>query len=30
MLVWSFYQRLNEERAEILADGLRTGRFYNL
>ena len=28
MLVLSFYLKLNEERAEILEDGLRTGRFY--
>ncbi len=27
MLVLSFYQKLNEERAEILAGGLRSGRF---
>ncbi len=27
MLVLSFYQKLNEERAEILAVGLRSGRF---
>ncbi len=26
-LVLSFYQKLNEERAEILAEGLRSGRF---
>ncbi|MGW8257813.1 MAG: type VII toxin-antitoxin system MntA family adenylyltransferase antitoxin [Thermoguttaceae bacterium] len=30
MLGLSFYQKLNEERAEILAEGLRTGRFYNV
>lgn len=30
MLVLSFYQKLNEERAEVLAEGLRTGRFYDL
>jgi uncharacterized protein len=29
MLVLSFYQKLNQERADILADGLRTGRFYH-
>lgn len=28
MLVFSFYQKLNEERAGILADGLRDGCFY--
>lgn len=27
MLTLSFYQKLNEERAEILAEGLRSGRF---
>lgn len=30
MLTLSFYQKLNQERAEVLADGLRTGRFYNV
>ena len=30
MLVLSFYQKLNEERAEVLADGLRSGKFYNI
>lgn len=30
MLVLSFYQKLNEERAEVLAEGLRSGRFYNI
>jgi len=30
MLVLSFYQKLNEERAEVLAEGLRTGRFYDV
>ena len=30
MLTISFYVKLNEERAEILAEGLRTGRFYNI
>jgi len=30
MLTLSFYQKLNEERAEVLADGLRSGRFYNV
>ncbi len=29
MLVLSFYQKLNEERAEVLAEGLRSGRFYS-
>ena len=27
MLVLSYYQRLNEERADIIADALKTGRF---
>jgi predicted nucleotidyltransferase len=30
MLTLSFYQKLNEERAEVLAEGLRSGRFYNV
>ena len=30
MLTLSFYQKLNEERAEILSEGLRSGRFYNV
>ncbi len=30
MLTLSFYQKLNEERAETLAEGLRSGRFYNV
>ena len=30
MLTLSFYQKLNEERAEILAEGLKSGRFYNV
>jgi predicted nucleotidyltransferase len=30
MLVLSFYQKLNEERADVLAEGLRSGRFYNV
>lgn len=30
MLVLSFYQKLNEERAEVLAEGLRSGRFHNV
>ncbi len=30
MLVISLYQKLNEERAEVLAEGLRSGRFYNV
>jgi len=30
MLVISRYQKLNEERAEVLAEGLRSGRFYNV
>jgi len=29
-LVISRYQKLNEERADILAEGLRNGRFYNV
>jgi len=28
MLALSFYQKLNEERAEVLAEGLRSGSFY--
>ena len=28
MLVLSFFQKLSQERAEILAEGLRSGRFY--
>lgn len=28
MLTLSFYQKLNEERAGIIADGLQSGRFY--
>ena len=30
MLVISRYQKLNEERADVLAEGLRSGRFYNV
>lgn len=30
MLVVSGYQKLNEERAGIIEDALKTGRFYNL
>ena len=30
MVVLSLYQKLNEERAEVLAEGLRSGRFYNV
>lgn len=30
MLVISLYQKLNEERAEVLAEGLRSGRFYKV
>lgn len=30
MLVISNYQKLNEERTDIIKDGLKTGRFYNL
>jgi len=30
MLTLSFYQKLNEERAETLAEGLKSGRFYNV
>jgi uncharacterized protein len=29
MLMLSLYQKLNEERAEILAEGLRSGKFYD-
>jgi len=29
MLVLSFYQKLNEERAGVLAEGFATGRFYD-
>jgi uncharacterized protein len=28
MLVLSFYHKLNEERAEVMAEGLSSGRFY--
>jgi predicted nucleotidyltransferase len=30
MLTLSFYQKLNQERAEVLAEGLRSGRFYKV
>jgi predicted nucleotidyltransferase len=30
MLVLSFYQKLNEERREILSEGLRSGSFYQI
>jgi len=30
MLVLSYYQKLNEERVDVLAEGLRSGRFYNV
>ncbi len=30
MLTISFYQKLNEERAGILAEGLRSGSFYQV
>lgn len=30
MLTLSFYQKLNQERREVLAEGLRSGRFYNV
>ena len=30
ILVLSLYQKLNEERADILAEGLRSGKFYDL
>jgi len=30
MLTLSFYQKLNEERAEIISDALSGGRFYQL
>ena len=29
MLVLSLYQKLNEERAGILTEGLRSGKFYD-
>jgi predicted nucleotidyltransferase len=29
ILVLSFYQKLNQERASILAEGLRSGKFYD-
>ena len=30
MLTLSFYQKLNQERREVLAEGLRSERFYNV
>lgn len=30
MLTLSFYQKLNQERNELLMEGLRNGRFYNV
>jgi len=30
MLTLSYYQKLNEERAGVLAEGLRSGSFYNV
>ena len=30
MLTLSFYQKLNQERREVLAEGLRSGRFHNV
>ena len=30
MLVLSLYQKLNEERAELMAEGLSSGRFYDV
>ena len=30
MLVLSFYHKLNEERAEVMAAGLNSGRFYDV
>ncbi len=30
MLTISFYQKLNEERAEIVEDAIQTGRFYDV
>ena len=30
MLVLSYYQKLSEERADVLAEGLRSGRFYHV
>jgi uncharacterized protein len=29
MLVLSFFQKLSQERAEIVTEGMRSGRFYN-
>lgn len=29
MLTLSFYQKLNQERAEVLVEGLQSGRFYS-
>ncbi|MBI5234909.1 MAG: nucleotidyltransferase domain-containing protein [Deltaproteobacteria bacterium] len=30
MLTLSYYQKLNEERAQVLAEGMRSGRFYDV
>ena len=30
MLVLSYYQKLSQERADVLAEGLRSGRFYSV
>ncbi len=30
MLTLSFYQKLNQERREVLVEGLRSGRFHNV
>ena len=30
MLTLSFYQKLNQERREVLAEGLRSGRFHDV
>lgn len=30
MLTLSYYQKLNQERADIVAEGLRSGRFYDV
>jgi len=30
MLVFSLYQKLNEERSDIVKEALKSGRFYNL
>ncbi|NTU41559.1 MAG: nucleotidyltransferase domain-containing protein [Nitrospirales bacterium] len=30
MLTLSYYQKLNQERGEVIDEGLRSGRFYNI